>query len=80
MTPSARQIDAKNSVPCRAAPNAIAAAPHQAIPRRWRTAGARTRRTTATSTAGTVDRSPRLRVLVGQRPRARPRGVGLARY
>ena len=40
MTPSARQIDAKNSVPCRAAPNAIAAAPHQAntsaAAHRWR--------------------------------------------
>ena len=46
------------------------------IPRRRRAAGARTRRMTATSTARTVGRSPRLRVLVGQ-PRARPRGAGL---
>ena len=57
----------------RPAPNAIAAAPHQAIPRRRRTAGADL---ATTATARTVGRSPRLRVLVG-RPRARSRGAGL---
>ena len=58
--PGAALLDALELVRRRSAPHAIAAAPHQAIPRRRRTAGDSV--TTATSAARTVGRSPRLRV------------------
>ena len=78
MTPSARQgarvRRAKNIIRCRAAPNAIAAAPHQAntsaTAYRWRGTGGR-------SVLDSADRRQIASTARACGPAARPRGAGL---